>query len=63
MSLYIAHKGHRHPFVRNVRLKLLHFLISAPKRFGGCSIPNKCLHDSNELLKICTHPWVMPWQL
>lgn len=77
MSWYYRMPGNTHPFCRSVRLKLIHFLINAPKRFGGCDMhlssmihhgSVKCmfpLHDArkcSELLQACLPLGVMPWQ-
>eukprot|EP01034_Spumella_vulgaris_P035057 gene35057-43226_t len=76
IELYRSHGDSKHPFSRSVRLKLIHFLINAPKRFGGCDMhlssmihhkAVRCmfpLHDvpkCNELLERCVNVFAMPW--
>lgn len=75
-ELYNTPEGETSPFIKSVRLKLIKYLLTAPKRVGGCHIELSklihmkyilCifpLHDreiADQLLEQCTAMKAMPW--
>lgn len=74
--LYVNASQEEHPFSKSIRLKLIHTLLTAPKRLGGCNLEINSLvhqrkvlsifplHDPEEchmMLIKCLHWRTLPW--
>jgi hypothetical protein len=77
-SLSYSHAETNNLFPKNMRLKLIHFLLTAPRRLGGCNLEISRLllrkkilsifplHDSDisqEILTKCISVTTLPWNI